>query len=85
MKLVNASMLNGGPDVEVLEAGKDGRINAYVIFPSGVYGQSVGPIKALGVIQLFMAMKAKELGFVPYVGAGTSIFNSVCLSLLSSK
>jgi hypothetical protein len=64
----------------VLEAGKGGRINTYIIFPSGVYGQSVGPVKALGVIQLLMALKAKELGFVPFVGAGTSIFNSASLS-----
>ncbi|MCJ1405532.1 hypothetical protein MMC11_008760 [Xylographa trunciseda] len=77
MKLINASMLNGGPDVEVLEAGKDGRIGTYIVFPSGVYGASAGPIKALGVIQLLMTLKAKELGFVPYVGPGSSIFNTI--------
>ncbi|MCJ1386941.1 hypothetical protein MMC17_010070 [Xylographa soralifera] len=77
MKLINASMLNGGPDVEVLEAGKDGRIGTYIVFPSGVYGASAGPVKALGVIQLLMTLKAKELGFVPYVGPGSSLFNTV--------
>ncbi|KAI9860986.1 MAG: hypothetical protein M1824_002752 [Vezdaea acicularis] len=77
MRLINANMLNGGCDVEVLEGGKDGRINTYIIFPSGVYGPSVGPLSAPGVIQVFMEAKAKELGVVPYIGEGSSNFNSI--------
>jgi nucleoside-diphosphate-sugar epimerase len=59
----------------VLEAGKNNKIDTYIVFPSGIYGYSEGPVRALGVIQLLMYEKAKELGFVPYIGEGTSIFN----------
>ena len=48
-----------------------------MIIPSGVYGTSTGPVKALGTIQYLMYEKVKELGFVPYVGEGSAIFNSV--------
>jgi hypothetical protein len=61
----------------VLEAGKEGTINTYMIIPSGVYGASTGPVKALGTIQYLLHEKAKELGFVPYVGEGSTIFNTV--------
>lgn len=47
------------------------------MFPSGVYGEAVGPVPALGVIQLIFREKAKELGFIPYVGEGTTTFNSL--------
>jgi hypothetical protein len=67
----------------VLKAGKEGKITTYIIFPSGVYGASTGPVKAPGVIQQLMYEKVKELGFMPYVGPGTSIFNTVsCNELL---
>ena len=52
-------------------------MNTYIIFPSGVYGQSAGPKKALGVVQLLYKLQAEELGFVPYVGDGSSIFASL--------
>lgn len=63
----------------VLEAGKSGKLNTYIIFPSGVYGSSIGPNpgKALGVIQLLYKLQAQELGFVPYVGDGSSLFQSL--------
>jgi hypothetical protein len=77
MALINPSMLNGACDIEVLEAGKEGGIATHILIPSGCYGASVGPVKALGVIQLLMILKAKELGFVPYVGDGSAIFNMV--------
>jgi hypothetical protein len=48
-----------------------------MIIPSGVYGTSTGPVKALGTIQYLMHEKVKELGFVPYVGEGSTIFNTV--------
>jgi nucleoside-diphosphate-sugar epimerase len=62
-----------------LEAGKTGKLNTYIIFPSGVYGYSLGPVpgKALGVIQLLYKLQAEQLGFVPYVGEGTSLFQSL--------
>ncbi|KAE9365195.1 NAD(P)-binding protein, partial [Stipitochalara longipes BDJ] len=79
MKQINTGMLNGGPDVAVLEAGKSGKLNTYIIFPSGVYGHSLGPVsgKALGVIQLLYKLQAEQLGFVPYVGEGSSLFQSL--------
>ncbi|KAJ9607273.1 hypothetical protein H2200_008346 [Cladophialophora chaetospira] len=77
MKLINPSMLNGGPDTVVLNAGKEGKIRTYIVFPSGIYGEAAGPVPALGVIQLVFREKVKELGFVPYVGQGTAIFNNL--------
>ncbi|KAE8444729.1 hypothetical protein EG329_014289 [Mollisiaceae sp. DMI_Dod_QoI] len=79
MKLINTGMLNGGPDVEVLEAGKTKKLNTYIVFPSGVYGASLGPKagNAPGVIQLLYKLQAEQLGFVPYVGEGSSLFQSL--------
>jgi nucleoside-diphosphate-sugar epimerase len=48
-----------------------------------VYGNSTGPIKALGVIQLLMREKTKELGFVPYVGEGSTIFNVIHVNAIA--
>jgi nucleoside-diphosphate-sugar epimerase len=61
----------------VLNAGKEGKIGTYIVFPSGIYGEAAGPIPALGVIQLIYREKAEELGFVPYIGEGTAVFNSL--------
>ena len=54
-------------------------MNTYIIFPSGVYGTSRGPVpgKALGVIQLLYKLQAEEVGFVPYVGEGSGIFPNI--------
>jgi nucleoside-diphosphate-sugar epimerase len=77
IELISPKMLNGGPDTVVLNAGKEGRIGTYMIFPPIMFGRSAGPIRALGVIQLLMHQKALELGFVPYVGPGTALTNSL--------
>jgi nucleoside-diphosphate-sugar epimerase len=77
IKLINPSMLNGGPDTVVLNAGKSGKIDTYLIYPPIIFGRSAGPIRALGVIQLLMHEKALELGFVPYIGDGTALANSI--------
>jgi len=77
MKLLNPAMLNGGPDEVVLNAGKEGKIGTYIVFPPVIHGESLGPIRALGVIQLLMQEKVKELGFVPYVGEGSAIVNAI--------
>ena len=61
----------------VIEAGKAGYANTYIIFPSGVYGRSLGPKPAPGVIQLLAKLQAEELGFVPYIGEGSAIFPSL--------
>jgi nucleoside-diphosphate-sugar epimerase len=63
----------------VLEAGKTGKLNTYLLFPSGTYGHSLGPVPgtALGVIQLLYKLQAQQLGFVPYVGEGSSLFQSL--------
>ncbi|OAP56050.1 hypothetical protein AYL99_09229 [Fonsecaea erecta] len=83
MKLINPSMLNGGPDTVVLNAGKQGNIGTYIVFPSGIYGNAAGPIPALGVVQLIYREKAKELGFVPYVGEGSAIFNCLHVNAIA--
>ncbi|KAK4941151.1 hypothetical protein LTR10_018824 [Elasticomyces elasticus] len=75
MKLINPEMLNGGPDTVVLNASRDSQIGTFIVFPSGIYGEAAGPVPALGVIQLVFREKAQELGFVPYVGDGSAIFN----------
>jgi hypothetical protein len=61
----------------VLTAGQSGEIGTYIIFPSGLYGLPAGPAKSLGTIQSLMISTSKKLGFVPYVGEGTAIFNTV--------
>jgi nucleoside-diphosphate-sugar epimerase len=68
-----------GMETRVLEAGKTGKLNTYIIFPSGVYGSSLGPEPgtALGVIQLLYKLQAQQVGFVPYVGEGSSLFQSL--------
>ncbi|KIW78506.1 hypothetical protein Z517_08343 [Fonsecaea pedrosoi CBS 271.37] len=83
MKLINPSMLNGGPDTVVLTAGKTSNIGTYIVFPSGIYGEAAGPIPALGVIQLIYREKAKELGFVPYVGDGSALFNCLHVNAIA--
>lgn len=42
----------------VLNAGKEGKIGTYIVFPPALYGRSIGPVKALGVIQLLMLQQA---------------------------
>ncbi|KIW95874.1 uncharacterized protein Z519_02939 [Cladophialophora bantiana CBS 173.52] len=64
MKLINPSMLKGGPDT----------VNIW---------QSCGPVPALGVVQLIFREKAKELGFVPYVGEGSAIFNCLHVNAIA--
>jgi hypothetical protein len=71
--------------LRVLNAGKEQKAATYILFPSALYGASAGPIKALGVIQLLMYEKVKELGFVPYIGDGTTRFNTVSLLHLAYK
>jgi nucleoside-diphosphate-sugar epimerase len=61
----------------VIEAGKSGEVITYIIFPSAVYGKSLGPKQAPGVIQLLAKLQAEELGFVPYIGEGSSILQSL--------
>jgi nucleoside-diphosphate-sugar epimerase len=60
-----------------LNADKDGKIGTYIVFPPIIHGESVGPIRALGIIQLLMREKARELGFIPCVGEGSAITNSL--------
>jgi nucleoside-diphosphate-sugar epimerase len=67
----------------VLNAGKHGKIGTYIIFPSGIYGEAAGPIPAHGVIQFVYREKAKELGFVPYIGEGTAVFNSLHIAAVT--
>lgn len=71
--------LSANDSNRVLEAGKTGKLNTYLLFPSGTYGHSLGPAPgtALGVIQLLYKLQAEQLGFVPYVGEGTSLFQSL--------
>ncbi|EXJ61426.1 uncharacterized protein A1O5_11741 [Cladophialophora psammophila CBS 110553] len=83
MKLINPSMLNGGPDTVILNAGKRGKIGTYIVFPSGIYGEAAGPVPALGVVQLIFREKAKELGFVPYIGEGSAIFNCLHVNAIA--
>lgn len=66
-----------------MNAGKEGKIGTYIVFPSGIYGDAAGPIPALGVIQLIFREKAEELGFVPYVGEGSSVFNCLHVNAIA--
>lgn len=44
-----------------------------------MYGQALGPNagSTLGVIQLLYKLQAEELGFVPYIGDGSAIFETL--------
>ncbi|TAQ84489.1 hypothetical protein B7494_g7180 [Chlorociboria aeruginascens] len=78
MKAINPGMFQGGPAALVLTLNKTHpHIATYIVFPSAIFGESAGPIRALGVIQLLMYQKAKELGFIPYIGDGTAIANQI--------
>ncbi|OBT94643.1 hypothetical protein VE01_07983 [Pseudogymnoascus verrucosus] len=77
MELINSGMLNGAPDEVILNAGKEGKIGTYILFPTALYGRSTGPVKSPGVIQSLMIRQAKELGYVPYIGDGTVRFNTM--------
>lgn len=70
-------MLNGGPDTIILKAGNTSKIRTYIVFPPVIYGHSTGPVKALGVVQYLMRAKAQELGFIPFIGAGTTLVNAL--------
>ena len=54
------------------------------MFPSTIFGESAGPIRALGVMQLLMYQTAKELGFIPYIGYGTAIANQIHVDAVTS-
>ena len=43
----------------------------------------MGPVRALGIVQFGMWEKAKELGFIPYVGDGTAIANQLHVLVVS--
>lgn len=42
-----------------------------------IYGNSAGPGKALDVVQHLMKAKANELGFIHYIGSGTTTANAL--------
>ena len=83
---MSVRLLTSEFNASVLGAGKTGKINSYIVFPSGIFGRShpqPGLKPALGVAQLLMHAKALELGFVPYVGEGSTIFNSLHVNAIT--
>lgn len=52
-------------------------IATYVVFPSAIFGESVGPVRVFGEFQSLMYAKTKELGFVPYIGSGSAVANQI--------
>jgi nucleoside-diphosphate-sugar epimerase len=56
----------------------------YIVFPSAIFGESADPIRALGIVQLLMYQKAKELGFIPNIGNGTAITNLIHVNAVTS-
>ena len=77
---------NGATDELILASAVKGDVNALIVCPGGIYGQSMDHIglstgapaaKAAGVWVLWSLNNVKTLGFAPYVGPGTSIIRLI--------
>ncbi|EXJ81067.1 hypothetical protein A1O3_07355 [Capronia epimyces CBS 606.96] len=77
IKLINRNMLNGPSDTPVLEAGERGKIVTYVVCVAATYGPNIGPSSSLGLIYTILTSNSKQLGYVPYVGDGTSVVSTI--------
>ncbi|KAH9890162.1 hypothetical protein F4778DRAFT_374543 [Xylariomycetidae sp. FL2044] len=77
IKLIHDQMFNGAADKMILDAGAEGKVDAYIACPVVVYGRSSGPAPVPGLGYSLYTSNAKALGFVPYVGPGTSVAATV--------
>ena len=77
---------NGATDELILAAAAQGEVNALILCPGGIYGQSANHIglsigaaaaKAAGVWVLWNLKNVETLGFSPYIGPGTSIIRLI--------
>ena len=77
---------NGATDELILAAAAKGEVNALLICPGGIYGQSADHIgvsigaaaaRPVGLWILSNLNNVKTLGFSPYIGPGTSIIGLV--------
>ena len=57
----------------VLDAGKDGSVETYVVCPAVVYGGAAIASKTIGVGYNLVVGNAKPLGYVPFVGDGSAV------------
>ncbi|CAI7652364.1 unnamed protein product [Penicillium crustosum] len=77
IKQVNPSMLNGAADRLILDAGNEGNINTFIVCMALTYGLSDGPFPSIGVGYKILTSNAQSLGYVPYVGDGSSVLSVV--------
>ncbi|KAF2093550.1 NAD(P)-binding protein [Rhizodiscina lignyota] len=90
VKKIDASMPpNGAADEVIIRAAEDGKVNAYILCPVGIYGASENHIgllagaegapfaKTLGVWVGWMVGNIVDKGYSPYIGPGTSEFVSI--------
>lgn len=77
MKDIEPSVKNGAADKYILEAGEKGSINTWIVCPSVIYGthDAAGGVQGVGVSGIIYT--AQSLGFVPYIGDGSSKFLAV--------
>lgn len=68
----------------VLKAGEQGKIATHIICLPVTYGPRAGPTTSLGVGYWLLTSNAKALGFVPYVGEGSAVVNTVGNSWLTN-
>ena len=77
---------NGATDELILAAAAKGEVNAFIVCPGGIYGQSANHVglstgaaaaKAAGVWVLWNLKNVETLGFSPYIGPGTSIIRLI--------
>ena len=80
IKRISSSMKNGGPDKIILEADAAGIVDGFIVCPVGIHGLAETGIRSSsrGVIITKMVENALRLGYSPYVGDGTAVFQMVC-------
>lgn len=83
IRAIHPGMKNGGPDAIILKAAEKGTFNAAIISPVGIHGLGKTDIrtKSLGAIINWTTQNATQLGFSPYIGDGSAVFQMVLTRL----
>lgn len=84
IRAINAEMLHGAIDSQILRAAKEGHTVSYIACPGAVVGPSTGPVPAASVFFKFLAEIALGYKKAVYVGEGSNVFYMVRLDDLVS-
>ena len=86
MRAIHAEMKNGACDEVILKASEKGDMMSYIVCAPGIHGKGESQIgtSSLGVLVKNILLKnVLSLGYVPYVGEGSSVFMTVSYPYLS--